>query len=141
MFKLIGINLIFDLLNDEWFGWMLAGAAFGGAVGLLRERDRLVATLQRLDGRGASAEARGCRVLVPLQRVDLPVHQRSVAVRIIARGRFGRGLLSRILAWREKARGMRRDRHCAFRSEEHTSELQSLMRISYAVFCLKKKNI
>src|SRR3546814_7046718 len=27
------------------------------------------------------------------------------------------------------------------RSEEHTSELQSLMRISYAVFCLKKKNL
>src|SRR3546814_9569221 len=45
-----------------------------------------------------------------------------------------------------------RDRHSAgsrhvgievtsgLRSEEHTSELQSLMRISYAVFCLKKKN-
>src|SRR3546814_10887024 len=30
---------------------------------------------------------------------------------------------------------------CGGRSEEHTSELQSLMRISYAVFCLKKKNI
>src|SRR3546814_2430647 len=29
---------------------------------------------------------------------------------------------------------------CSHRSEEHTSELQSLMRISYAVFCLKKKN-
>src|SRR3546814_7851519 len=29
----------------------------------------------------------------------------------------------------------------ATRSEEHTSELQSLMRISYAVFCMKKKNI
>src|SRR3546814_10503303 len=29
----------------------------------------------------------------------------------------------------------------AIRSEEHTSELQSLMRISYAVFCLKKKKI
>src|SRR3546814_7182092 len=28
---------------------------------------------------------------------------------------------------------------CQMRSEEHTSELQSLMRISYAVFCLKKK--
>src|SRR3546814_3397761 len=28
---------------------------------------------------------------------------------------------------------------CSGRSEEHTSELQSLMRISYAVFCLKKK--
>src|SRR3546814_4714382 len=31
------------------------------------------------------------------------------------------------------------DWHDADRSEEHTSELQSLMRISYAVFCLKKK--
>src|SRR3546814_5529108 len=31
-------------------------------------------------------------------------------------------------------------RDVAKRSEEHTSELQSLMRISYAVFCLKKKN-
>src|SRR3546814_7605447 len=29
--------------------------------------------------------------------------------------------------------------HCFARSEEHTSELQSLMRISYAVFCLKKQ--
>src|SRR3546814_10905480 len=32
-------------------------------------------------------------------------------------------------------------RQCMWRSEEHTSELQSLMRISYAVFCLKKKKI
>src|SRR3546814_10065890 len=35
------------------------------------------------------------------------------------------------LSWRDRRAG---------RSEEHTSELQSLMRISYAVFCLKKKN-
>src|SRR3546814_4445984 len=33
----------------------------------------------------------------------------------------------------------RPQRHRRHRSEEHTSELQSLMRISYAVFCLKKK--
>src|SRR3546814_9749313 len=32
------------------------------------------------------------------------------------------------------------NRQLSARSEEHTSELQSLMRISYAVFCLKKKN-
>src|SRR3546814_6731235 len=32
------------------------------------------------------------------------------------------------------------DPGCTRRSEEHTSELQSLMRISYAVFCLHKKN-
>src|SRR3546814_5234707 len=34
-----------------------------------------------------------------------------------------------------------RHEHSVLRSEEHTSELQSLMRISYAVFCLKKKKI
>src|SRR3546814_5087140 len=34
----------------------------------------------------------------------------------------------------------RPDRGQALRSDEHTPELQSLMRISYAVFCLKKKN-
>src|SRR3546814_2824372 len=45
----------------------------------------------------------------------------------------------------EQIRGLRHDGAGlppdanAFRSEEHTSELQSLMRISYAVFCLKKK--
>src|SRR3546814_10269895 len=37
--------------------------------------------------------------------------------------------------------GCGRGRSRPGRSEEHTSELQSLMRISYAVFCLKKKNI
>src|SRR3546814_10264965 len=44
----------------------------------------------------------------------------------------------------ERRLALRRQRHSArhrvaVRSEEHTSELQSLMRISYAVFCLKKK--
>src|SRR3546814_8220851 len=37
------------------------------------------------------------------------------------------------------AQGVDAELHAWERSEEHTSELQSLMRISYAVFCLKKK--
>src|SRR3546814_3689069 len=41
---------------------------------------------------------------------------------------------------RRVAPGPRSRRDFPRRSEEHTSELQSLMRISYAVFCLKKKN-
>src|SRR3546814_5036595 len=41
---------------------------------------------------------------------------------------------------RECVRPSRRRIATVRRSEEHTSELQSLMRISYAVFCLKKKN-
>ena len=48
LFGLIGIDLIKDLLGESWFGWLLAGFAFGAAVGVLRERDGLVATLQRL---------------------------------------------------------------------------------------------
>src|SRR3546814_5268131 len=36
---------------------------------------------------------------------------------------------------------VRQDEDVLDRSEEHTSELQSLMRMSYPVFCLKKKNI
>src|SRR3546814_8377079 len=60
-----------------------------------------------------------------------------------------RALLSRVQLSiaRSRSRRRRRDWRNAFsivcgtcsRSEEHTSELQSLMRISYAVFCLKKK--
>src|SRR3546814_7293269 len=41
-------------------------------------------------------------------------------------------------AWHHSLR-LRQISASVFRSEEHTSELQSLMRISYAVFCLKKK--
>src|SRR3546814_7686567 len=51
--------------------------------------------------------------------------------------------LRRLLHQRHGAgtgRAFGRQRQLQGRSEEHTSELQSLMRISYAVFCLKKKN-
>src|SRR3546814_10678584 len=41
---------------------------------------------------------------------------------------------------RARVAGQRRFGAFSGRSEEHTSELQSLMRISYAVFCLQKKN-
>src|SRR3546814_8995251 len=40
----------------------------------------------------------------------------------------------------KELRAWKRESHKDHRSEEHTSELQSLMRISYAVFCLKQKN-
>src|SRR3546814_4931394 len=50
----------------------------------------------------------------------------------------------RLSAYLGRARGatasLAAERCAVPRSEEHTSELQSLMRISYAVFCLKKKN-
>src|SRR3546814_6545992 len=55
--------------------------------------------------------------------------------------RRGTAIRHSLEIWRMAYR--QRPRSCpnclVFRSEEHTSELQSLMRISYAVFCLKKK--
>src|SRR3546814_19431843 len=51
------------------------------------------------------------------------------------------GPMSPSTRYDQAARGLWRARLCrlATRSEEHTSELQSIMRISYADFCLKKK--
>src|SRR3546814_2087523 len=62
----------------------------------------------------------------------------AAAARDAAAGEFGgaeEGAVERDLGDRPPAIGRKLFR----RSEEHTSELQSLMRISYAVFCLKKK--
>src|SRR3546814_8225777 len=44
------------------------------------------------------------------------------------------------MLWRFRSLNVNMSSTFECRSEEHTSELQSLMRISYAVFCLKKKN-
>src|SRR3546814_10749928 len=49
-------------------------------------------------------------------------------------------ILTELEARRDRANDRAKADHLR-RSEEHTSELQSLMRISYAVFCLKKKKI
>src|SRR3546814_8799861 len=54
--------------------------------------------------------------------------------------RLSNGRGAELLARRQaRARAFPRALVSSRRSEEHTSELQSLMRISYAVFCLKKK--
>src|SRR3546814_9504741 len=72
-------------------------------------------------------------------RTRARIHQRP-ARHIGATARLGRksGRHSRPACAPKPAQGIEPARH-AGRSEEHTSELQSLMRISYAVFCLKKK--
>src|SRR3546814_4600000 len=51
---------------------------------------------------------------------------------------FGKSHSQRGFRWKGREGRIAAQRYAA-RSEEHTSELQSLMRISYAVFCLKKK--
>jgi hypothetical protein len=48
LFGLIGVHFLRDLLRDGWFAPTLACAAFGGAVGLLRDRDVVTSILQRV---------------------------------------------------------------------------------------------
>src|SRR3546814_10404190 len=90
----------------------------------LDDPERLVQPVAHriIDEKGVGAR-KGCDVAVR------PVHQ--IAVKEDHRAGFsGR---------RDDAMGVREVCEMILRSEEHTSELQSLMRISYAVLCLKKK--
>ena len=48
LFDLIGLHFVRELLERDWFAAGLVGAAFGGALGLFRERDRVVRLLQRV---------------------------------------------------------------------------------------------
>src|SRR3546814_4478456 len=94
-----------------------------------RDQTRARRTAPRVDRRPPAR--RGRRQSAGLARLDDPLRQ--------YRRPQGAGPCSARSALLRPARdadgvGARR------RSEEHTSELQSLMRISYAVFCLKKKN-
>src|SRR3546814_7224519 len=87
------------------------------------------------------------REIIGKREVDVAQHLLAVIAAIdevdfAARGEVGRladevdDTADRALAEQHRG-GAAHDLHA--RSEEHTSELQSLMRISYAVFCLKKK--
>src|SRR3546814_10021149 len=70
----------------------------------------------------------------------LRLRARAPAARALPRHRVWLPAARRVRAVRTPAAGDQPGRpELGNRSEEHTSELQSLMRISYAVFCLKKK--
>src|SRR3546814_3625195 len=84
--------------------------------------------VQALVGRQAEVEAD-----IELRAGNLRKHRARHAVRQVGVDR--RMTLQHQTEQRAKAQEIRIEN----RSEEHTSELQSLMRISYAVFCLKKK--
>src|SRR3546814_9185437 len=79
-------------------------------------------------------------VLRPRGRLSASLVVEQLAVQSVCRDCLrGAGLLPGREAVGTTQASLRTAR-CQHRSEEHTSELQSLMRISYAVFCLKKKN-
>src|SRR3546814_8308569 len=93
-------------------------------------RDQLE-RLGDLLGRGAAADVKEVRRLATVQLDDVHGrHRQTGAIDHAADVAFERHVVEVVLGGRAF--------DFIFRSEEHTSELQSLMRISYAVFCLKK---
>src|SRR3546814_3087686 len=103
------------------FGGLLAGA-FGSSAPArapeLSVLDRLEKGAWELRGRGAGGPVFNLCLGDPRQLMQVRHHHHRCVQRVVE----------------AKA-------NAVTRSEEHTSELQSLMRISYAVFCLKKKTI
>src|SRR3546814_953656 len=90
-----------------------------------------------------------CALVTGVQTCALPIYSgRSMLAGPVPGGGVGTGgsprngkLPGMTFGAKPRAAGRSgRGPRAAIRSEEHTSELQPLMRISYAVFCLKKKN-
>src|SRR3546814_9779398 len=112
--------------------------------------------LCRSDQSGRSSAARGGHASITkfrrqvrgqlLQTRLVPVAQRCTGQTFGTAMKHGAGrardFTGPVETWRRRSRHRRVRAQALWqqRSEEHTSELQSLMRISYAVFCLKKKN-
>src|SRR3546814_8924983 len=99
-------------------------------------------------GRAAAAFALGIVQHLPERLLVLAGDEESVDLAAVAAERQHQAVIAHQLAIEGEGDaaviGVPAGPHLAVvagdRSEEHTSELQSLMRISYAVFCLKKKN-
>src|SRR3546814_6254803 len=99
------------------------------------DRHRERAQRRADEGQRRNGRARGKRKGDELRAIADPEREQGEQPRRKrAQPRIGQGIGRLRLEQRRAAR-----RHQRERSEEHTSELQSLMRISYAVFCLKKK--
>src|SRR3546814_9248830 len=109
-----------------------------GAIGRQLEEGPLPVH-ERQPGEGA------CRVRIePRRQFEIPLRLfvvlRGEAIHVPAATMVGAPRVQAHRSFEQGALSFRQlDLH-RDRSEEHTSELQSLMRISYAVFCLKKKN-
>src|SRR3546814_8458104 len=84
------------------------------------------------DSGGLSAAELALDMSLPMISTYLSVLEQRLGVKLCNRGRRGFELTA-------EGQSLYRSLDSLLRSEEHTSELQSLMRISYAVFCLKKK--
>src|SRR3546814_6938403 len=107
----------------------MAGTGFGRAMRLIARRED--------DARSEPREAAGEAAAIFGEKIGRKLVDRDHHDQFRRRGRRCNLLPRRRRILRETGPGGSK----AKRSEEHTSELQSLMRISYAVICLKKTNV
>src|SRR3546814_8652482 len=112
----------------------LGGPPVPSVTAPLRTAGRLVCTLKGLD---PYKDQRRDPVIGPIEGL-LPPLPLPAKPRLFAYLGMEQRVTAKLLA-ALKASDLPAEAYVR-RSEEHTSELQSLMRISYAVFCLKKKN-
>src|SRR3546814_3194325 len=118
--------------NRAWYRHDRRGCGFGCRIGLLLRSSQLLLLFSEL-------------LLKLLHALEQHLHGNALGAPALFGLAFGRRAHARTdLAWRlrlaEGFIGCLGARLAQGRSEEHTSELQSLMRISYAVFCLKTKS-
>src|SRR3546814_3308531 len=114
--------------------FLVSVARWSGFDGPSRFAQEAFETLTYIAGLAAVTN----RILV-FSTVHVPIVHPLIAAKAMATIDHisgGRGGLNIVMGWNERDMGMF---GIPLRSEEHTSELQSLMRISYAVFCLQKK--
>src|SRR3546814_3977865 len=102
---------------------------------LLRQQQRAIALGQHIDHRDD-----GLAQLFKLADKVFAVKLRRHTMADIGFGVAGKSLDRANRTQNQPAQQKIKSQDQGQRSEEHTSELQSLMRISYAVFCLKKQN-
>src|SRR3546814_10440227 len=93
---------------------------------MTRQGENLV---ERLKAQAAALGFADCAIV----RADAAPETAARLAQWLSEGRHGD------MIWMEERAAQRGSPQGLWRSEEHTSELQSIMRISYAVFCLKKK--
>src|SRR3546814_5151794 len=118
-----------------WKSWVI-GISSMGREGFSGGGEQVAIGMQPLARRKVQSPHSFAQLL---PRHDMP-HPHAAEMRLVEQGEAGREQLAIDDAFAEPRDDAKADAPGQLgRSEEHTSELQSLMRISYAVFCVKKK--
>src|SRR3546814_5073867 len=136
---------------SDWSSDVCSSDLFARVGGIGGERERAFrlrdcGIIDEVGGDGVERRLRAFGIAREQQRADQSAVRRGIVGRHLddlrkdARGALAVAFAEHALAHFDQRRDLDRARgRLALRSEEHTSELQSLMRNSYAVFCLKKK--